>query len=187
MATAIRPFVPVGSPVLTGRQVSPPSVDLKRPLAGPRPEGLGVLGVGGQGADRLHLLVEDRLIGEAAVDRLPDAAARRPDVDGQRAVGHRLDRRDPAAGLRRPQGPRRQAAEGALVDLDLGLCRGDTDTQSRCQEAGEPLRCRVHGFPYWGLGAPSFFSTLGMAKRTSSTPGFTSSFWMVMTWPEGAP
>ena len=70
-------------------------------LAGPHPDGLRILGIGGDGADRLHLLVEDRPVGKAAVDRLPDTAARRADVDRQRAVGDRLDRRDAAAGLGR--------------------------------------------------------------------------------------
>jgi len=46
---------------------------------------------------------------------------------------------------------------------------------------------RLAWFSYWGLGAPSFFSTLGMVKRLSSTVGLSSTFSMVMVIPAGAP
>ena len=65
-------------------------------LAGAHPDLLGVLGIDGDGADRLVVVVEDRLEDEAAVGRLPDAAAGRADIDGERILAPR--RRSPRCG-----------------------------------------------------------------------------------------
>ncbi len=56
-------------------------------LARAHPDGLGVRGIDGDGADRLHrLLVEDRPESGAAVHRLPHAARGSADIEGRLAV-----------------------------------------------------------------------------------------------------
>src|SRR6266849_1421437 len=52
-------------------------------LARAHPDGLRILGIDGNGANRLHVVVEDRFPGYAAVGRAPDAAARRSHIDGE--------------------------------------------------------------------------------------------------------
>src|SRR5882724_9933448 len=56
-------------------------------FTGTDPNGFRCLRIDGDGADRLHrLLVENGLIGSAAIHGLPDAAARCADIHGQPAI-----------------------------------------------------------------------------------------------------
>ena len=71
-------------------------------------------------ADRLGVLVEDRLEGDAAVDRLPDAAAGGADVDGERIGRRGVEGRDAAARDRGADRAGLEAAEGLGVDLHAG-------------------------------------------------------------------
>ncbi len=88
-------------------------------LAGAHPDLLRVLGIDGDGADRLVVVVEDRLEDEAAVGRLPDAAAGRSDIDRERILAYGVDRRDAAAHAGRTEGAGLDAAEG--IGIDLGV------------------------------------------------------------------
>src|SRR5205814_703137 len=81
-------------------------------LAGADPDVLVVRRIDRDRADRLRrLVVKNRLEREAGIGRLPDAAARRADVDRRRRVGGAVDRRNAAAHDRRTDRARAKTAE----------------------------------------------------------------------------
>src|SRR6266545_1304996 len=124
-------------------------------LAGADPDVLRIAGIDADGADRLNGIVEDRLEGRPAVHGLPDTAAGRSDVDGERIVGDGVDRGDAAAGHRGTDGTGFEPAESERVDLDLrggrrARAQYQVDRQARGQ-AEEPPRGTPHGFAAAGL------------------------------------
>ena len=94
-------------------------------LAGAHPHDLRIGGIDGDGADRLHVrLVEHRLEGGAAVDRLPHAAAGRGREDREPSlVVDRIHRGDASAHPGRADIAGRQAGDGGGIELDGRLRR----------------------------------------------------------------
>jgi hypothetical protein len=97
-------------------QVLPPSRE-RFPLAGSHPDDLGRRLEDGHGADGGHrLVVEDRLPGQAAVHRLPDAAGGRPHVDDVGVGDHRVHGGHPAAHAGGADGSRFHAGQQVRID-----------------------------------------------------------------------
>ena len=86
-------------------------------FAGAHPDDVRVAPEDRDGADRRHrLVVEDRLEGQAAVGRLPDAAGRAPDVDHLGVRFHRRDGDDAAAHRRRSDRARLHPRQQGGID-----------------------------------------------------------------------
>jgi hypothetical protein len=91
------------------------------PLAGADPDDVRGGLVDGHGADGGHrLIVEDRLPGEAAVDRLPDASGGGAHVDDFRVGGHRVHGGHPAAHAGRADGAGLHARQEIRIDGGIG-------------------------------------------------------------------
>src|SRR6185436_5301395 len=121
-------------------------------LAGAGPDRLRILRIDGDRADRLRArLVEDGLERRAAVDRLPDAAARRADVEGEAlSFAHAVERGDASAHHRGADVARAESGDGVGVDFhrpvrrrgrrgtagDLGLRRRQHDREDAFRVGG---------------------------------------------------
>jgi hypothetical protein len=79
--------------------------------------------INGDGADGLRVFVEDRLERGAAVNRLPDAAARRADVENARIVSDAVEGGDAPAGDGRADVASFDCAERRGVNFDLAVLR----------------------------------------------------------------
>ncbi len=116
-------------------------------LTGADPDDVGIGGIDLDRADRLRVLVEDRLEADPRVFRLPDTAAGGTDVDRDRVVGDGVERRDPAAHHRRPDRPGLQSGEGRRLDLGLRgrrSRRGDDGDSCQGDETQNPAQQNAH-------------------------------------------
>ena len=140
------------------------------------PDRLRVLRIDRHRADRLHgLLVEDRLEGRSAVDRLPDAAGGGADEDRQAvALADGVDGGDAAAHRRGADVARAEAGDGLRVDLDRRRGLRRAGRQGRAEDSrrdSDPHAC-LHRAPHLPTAGAA-----GWWKSCSFIGRFASIFW----------